>query len=158
MKKLFVFLIAFLLSASFLQAQKTYVLTADSVSNSQTKTGNNYYINLEKFAPYDSISLSIYASGEIDLDSLDVQGGVFVANYDYKGSTQSNFSVYEALTGATLTINNADGVATYVQNVLTITKAAATGYNRLKVSVVSAAAGNDKTDTGQKFIVFYTVF
>lgn len=153
----FIFIMAFFLTAN-IQAQDTYVLKADTISNSMAKTGTGYYVDLDKFVPYDSICFSVYGQGEIDVDSLDVAGGIYKSYLDYLTSGVTSFSIYEALDGATLTINQDSAGTSYQQNAVTITKGEAAGYNRLKITLTAAASGNAATDPGQKFIIFYTVF
>lgn len=155
MKKLISIIAFVLFFVTQIQAQETLILAIDSVGNSQSKVT---YLDLDKIGTFDSIALSVYAMGEIDLDSLDVQGGLYVKQAVYKGANVTGINLYEAIEGATLTINNADGTATYVQGIATITKAEAKGYNRLKVTVISASSGNDKADTNQKYILVATVY
>lgn len=158
MKKLKFLLVLVFFAAMFqtIVAQNTaQVLLADSISNSQTEYA---LLKLKKYVPFDSIGISIYVKGEIDLDSLDVKGAAKLPNFDYQGSVVSGLQVYEAIEGATLTINEAAAAENYIQNAITVTKAEVKGYNELKVSVIAAASGNDATDTGQKYVVTYTVY
>ena len=157
-KKLKFLLVLVFFAAMFetIVAQNTaQVLLADSISNSQTEYA---ILNLKKYAPFDSVGISIYVKGEIDLDSLDVKGAAKLPNFDYQGSVVSGLQVYEAIEGATLTINEAAAAENYIQNAITVTKAEAKGYNELKVSIIAAASGNDATDTGQKYVITYTVY
>jgi hypothetical protein len=153
MKKISLVFAAFVLMVSLAYGQRTVVLTADSIANSLTESG---YLQLP--AVFDSISFSVYAMGEIDLDSLDIQGGILLNELDYKGARVSDLSIYEALDGATLTVDNAAGTATYVEGAKTVTREDCKGYNILKVSVISGAAGNDATDTTQKYIILAHIY
>jgi len=155
MKILFGIIMVLLLFGAQLTAQVNSVVKIDSIANSGTEI---YYCDLENLAPFDSIVYSVYAMGEIDIDSLDVQGGFDFHPVTYKGSDVTGINIYEALEGATLTINNADGTATYVEGATTITKAEAKGYNRLKVTITAGSSGNDATDTYQKVIIVQTVY
>lgn len=132
------------------------VLGADTVSNSQNKT---HYLDLWSLGQFDSINVGIYAMGEIDLDSLAVNGGTYFNALRYKGA-DVNVTGYEAVSGGgtALTINNAAGVATIVQSATVLTANELKGYNKLQFIVVGAAAGNDATDTTQKYVLYYTVY
>ena len=72
MKKLFLVLMLF---AVTLSAQTTVTLYSDTLSNGIEKA---CYLDLDKFAPdqIDNIYISLLCSGEIDIDSVEVYGGV----------------------------------------------------------------------------------
>lgn len=155
LKKLLIAFLLFALISVPVLAQESVILKADSISNSKTKI---VHMNLDKIGKFDSVSFSVYAMGEIDIDQLLVQGGLFVKELAYKNATVQNLSLYETVETITLTIDNADGTATYVQDVGTITKTEARGYNSLKLTLTAGASGNDATDATQKFILVATVY
>lgn len=161
MKKLLalIFMISLIFLSSVSMAQKSYrTILSDTCGNSQSKI---FYVDVDKIGEFDSLVVSIVATGEIDLDSLDASAGFYASagEFNLKGSANTSaFYVYEALSGATLTINLADGVSSIVQKALTLTKANLTGYNEVKFTLTSASSGNDATDTSQKVLALMTVY
>lgn len=160
MKKLLV-LFALLFSVSLINAQTTVVILCDTTANSQTESG---VLDLDQFAPatVDSIDFLVYASGEADIDSIAIHGGVKVqATYPANSSSRVQVSEWEEIGSieGTLTIDVADGVETVVEGFpATVGAATLNGYNSLKIFVYAGAAGNDATDTGQKVMVVARVF
>jgi len=151
MKKLSIVVLTFLLMIvmqSF--AQTKTVEFADTVGNSQSKT---FTVDVEP--TLDSLKVSLFALGEIDVDSLDVKFGITTPRFEYQsyrqevvylGSTNTTYS-------KTLTINLAAAASSYTTAVTTIPKSALAGYNQIQFTVISAASGNDPTDSGQKLVV-----
>ena len=155
MKKLLFALIFFI--AVSLSAQEFFVLNADSLSNDIEKYG---ILDLDQFAPnkIENIYITLYSSGEIDIDSVGVYGGVKI-NYAYQGDLIQTIaweSTALAVEG-TVSTNLADGVAGIDQGVPVLTTALLVGYNAIKVVVIGAAAGCDATDTGQKVVICASV-
>jgi len=131
-------------------------LMADTISNSQYKTQT---LNLDLLGVWDSLKVSVVATGEIDLDTLRVQGGVKIGLSKIRGiAKDTTLSSFEALEANVLTINNADGATTIVQGAATITKNEAVGYNQLKFILWAAAAGNTATGQTQNFAVYLQVY
>lgn len=151
MKKLLL-IFALLTIAVVGQTQKT--LIADTMGNSQSR-----------IAVYDipdgvdSVRVGLFATGEIDLDSLDVKFGV-INKLKYRGSVVS--ANYAASSSATyskaLTVDNADGVETYSYNIVTIPASAWAGYNYIKFTLIAASSGNDGSDTKQKALLVLTAY
>ena len=162
MKKLFMLLALFAFSI-ILNAQTTVFVLADTCGNDEEKTG---IIDLRQFSPaiIDSIKLNVFASGELDIDSIGILGGFVLPSVAYPNGTsfplfdlKNKFEHIDPGSG-TLTINVADGVEIMVQEALTVSKANLDGYNQLKVLIIGAAAGCDATDDDQKVLIFATVY
>lgn len=155
MKKLFVLFVLF----SVVALSQTRVLKLDfgTLANSVTETK---YLGLGEWANIDSIAVGYAATGEIDVDSIDI----------YLGWNNSTFAGELPATGwygATAytfvsTLDNAAGVKTWA-NILVSGATALTsavlrgGINSLKVVTRGAAAGNDATDPN-KFIVLFHIW
>lgn len=152
---LFIIAIMFMFQP-LVEAQSLNVLGCATLSNSDR---DYYYLDLWKVGEFDSITVGMYASGELDVDSLRINGGVYFQNVRYAGSDVS-VTGYEALTGGDTAhdINIADGATTISQVIATLTANECQGYNKLQFIVVAAASGNDATDTGQKYILYYKVY
>jgi hypothetical protein len=131
------------------KAQSEYVYFADTVSNSQTKS-----FDIGNLGDADSIKISLYCSGDIDLETLGIQLKR-VKEVNYKGSkiTITTLVAKSATYSKVLTVNLADGVESYTAVVVTIPKSAWAGYNIIHAYLISASSGNDATDTGQKAVV-----
>jgi hypothetical protein len=131
------------------QAQQEFVYLADTVSNSVTKTV--YIGNLQDA---DSIKISLYCSGEIDLDTLGIKfKRIKEVTYLGTKTTVTTTTAKDATYSTVLTVNLADGVTSYTAVVVTIPKSAWAGYNIIEAYLISASSGNDETDTGQKAIL-----
>lgn len=131
------------------KAQQEFVYFADTVSNSQTKT-----VDIGNLGNADSIKISLYCVGEIDLDTLGIKLKR-VKEVTYKGSktTITTTTTKNATYSKVLTVNLADGVESYTAVVVTIPKSAWAGYNIIQAYLKSASSGNDATDTGQKAVL-----
>ena len=156
MKNILMTLVLSLLFVFTIQAQEFRFLEADTISNSEYKT---VVFDLIKIGTFDSIQVGVVAVGEIDLDSLRIQGGVKVVVPQIRGLDKDTvINVFEALETNALTINNADGVATIVQEAATITSFEAINYTQLKFILWGAAAGNDATDQTQMYILYLDIY
>ena len=156
MKKIFLlFTLTLLFSVQIFGQGSLKVLYADTISNSATAS---QVLDLWNIGYVDSITFGVVATGEIDLDSLTFMGGTYFNKLSIKG-TEANYTFYEALSGGAtaLSIDNADGVTTIVQNVVSLTHNELMGYNRIRATIRAGAAGNDSGDASQKFIVVYQV-
>jgi len=87
------------------QAQELRILKADTLSNSTTHTFQMY---LGRIGTLDSIVVSVYASGELDTDTMYIHGGLKRSDIPYIGSTADIDGGYELVEGADLTIDVAD--------------------------------------------------
>jgi len=155
MKKLIMLFV--LLFTVSITAQTTVFIVADTLGNSDEMNG---YLNLDQFAPnqIDNIYCTLYSSGEIDLDSIAVFGGVKTSAMI--GGAITNVVSYESSALAvegTVTTNLADGVSGIDAGVPILTEALIVGYNMLKFKVMSAASGNDATDDDQIAILMVRV-
>ena len=131
MKKL-IFALVFLFTISLSAQITVHRIIADSISNDISKYG---YLDLDQFAPnqIDNIYVTLYSSGEVDIDSIGVYGGV-VTTYYYQGA-EIETRAYESTAIAvesTVTTNLADGVAGIDAGVPILTEALMLGYNTLK--------------------------
>ena len=136
-------------------AQELRILKADTLSNGTTHTIEMY---LGKFGTHDSIVVSIFASGEIDMDTMYIHGGLKATDVPYVTSNTDIDGGYELIEGADLTINLADGVEEIVEGVITLTAQELKGYNNLKFYVVGAAAGCDAGDDDQKYLLYVEIY
>lgn len=142
-------LIVILLSTSFNIAQTQEEVFCDTVGNSQIKT-----FDISHVQDADSIKISLYCVGEIDLDTLGIK---FVQKKEvrYKGE-KTNVEISTAKNATyskILTVDLNAGVSSYTAVVVTIPKSAYAGYNYIRAYLRSASSGNDATDTGQKAVV-----
>ena len=156
MKNILMTLVLSLLFVFTTQAQEIRVLDADTVSNSEYKIST---FDLTKIGTYDSIKVGVVAVGEIDLDSLRIQGGFKTIVPTIRGEDKDTvINVFEALETNVLTINNADGAATIVEEAAALTFKDGEGYTQFRFFVWAAAAGTDATDQTQMYIVYLTIF
>lgn len=144
MKKLFTsVLILFLMIAMQSFAQTKTVEFAGTVGNSETKS-----VDIQVSETVDSLKISLFASGEIDVDSLDVKLGVTTPRFEYQGYRQelTYWGSTNTTYSKTLTINLDSAATSYTVGVTTIPKSALAGYNLVRLTVTAAATGNDATD------------
>lgn len=146
------FVIGLLLSLAIpVQAQDTRVIQKNlgTVANSVDETG---YVFFGDWDRVDSISISIAAIGEIDIDSLTLYKAVFDAD---EGKWYVDVSV---LGNATVTLNLAATVddleQLYTSNATILTGASLRGINGLYYVTRGATAGNDATDPNEAVINF----
>lgn len=145
---LVVFIISIMITSLFGQATK--VINLDTVSNSTSKNGNFLYLEgLSKefnYSHIDSISIGIYAQGEVDLDTLEFYPG-------FLGTYRSNITAISQMALDTIgfTVNiNLDSAETAYTYIGTIPKSFIKDYNMLYYYTAGAASGCDATDPGQK--------
>lgn len=144
--------------ATFGQNKDDYIIVDQgTLANSALEST---VINLDRtVGVFDSLKFTVVATGEIDIDTLRVQGGVAVGLTSIRGiAKDTTVSFFEATEAAVMTLDNADGVTTIVQNVMTLTAAECSGYNQIRVMLRGAASGNDATDQKQNFIVIMQVY
>lgn len=158
MKKSFAALIAAIIvmvsMTMQVKAQAFEAVYADTTGNSKTKV-----VEVEFENNLDSIVVSLFAEGEIDLDSLDVKLGTnYFARYKGYRTAFSHYASTNTTYSQTLTVNLDSAVTSYSAKVTTIPKSALIGYNKLKLSVISASSGNDATDPRQKLVLFVHKF
>lgn len=140
---LIVFLFAFLMVQPLVEAQASKqvetIINGVTVANSATKTGYVYnLLGTDTKPTSDSVSFRITATGEIDLDEIDITPGVMYGGVFYATSS--------AVTTA-LTINNAAATTTIVTiSASTMSTNSIEGIDTYKVEVIAAASGNDATD------------
>ena len=136
------------------KSQTQVAVLSDTMRNSQKTT-----CVIGGLADVDSVTLSIYASGEIDIDSLCIQfyeqmqvsyldGEAIITKLGTKSTTYSK----------ALTTNLADGVTEYTGKIVTIPKSAWQGYNRISAYIIAASSGNDTGDTGQKAVLIVNYY
>lgn len=112
-------------------------------ANSEQET---IYLDLRGWKSVDSVTFSLSAVGEIDVDTVNF----YLGNWTQDGfiPDASGGVLYQAAT-----INLADGVSDFellVTNTATVlTGVAIRGANGIKAVIEIAAAGNDATDTSQ---------
>lgn len=157
MKNIFAFLGLFLmlmLFTSFTIAQTQVVVISDTMGNSQKSS-----FEVGGFADCDSITFSLYASGEIDIDTLGIQLYETVqAKYLGTETSITRLQSKNATYSTVLTVNLADGVDSYTGNVVTIPKSAWKGYNRIVAYLKAAASGNDTSDDDQKAVLIVNYY
>jgi hypothetical protein len=127
----------------------------DSVGNSQIKK-----FRVDVTHDLDSVNLSLYSQGEIDLDTLGVKFGVN-GEFKYKEYRQK----FEYLSGKNttyskvLTVNLDSAVVNYPDTpVVSIPLTAFRNYNFIEFYLVAASSGNDPTDPQQKAVAIITKF
>lgn len=155
MKKIFLITILFLLSSILTSAQTSEVFLADTLGNSKSLS-----TTIKVPAEIDSLTISLYSVGEIDIDSLDIKFGVIEAIKMGTGKTTylNYFASSSSTYSKTLTVNLNDGVESYLSNVVTIPMSALKGYNVIKVTLIGASSGNDGKDVSQKAVLRKTTY
>lgn len=138
------------------QGSDYYVLMSDTISNSQLKT---QVVDLAELGRWDSLKATVIGVGEIDLDSLRVQGGTEIGLTSIRGADKDTLLIeYEALTVVDVTINAADGASVIEQAVMTLYQTSVIGYNKLKFFLRAASSGNDATDETQTYVVVLQIY
>jgi len=136
-------------------AQSESIVLADTIADSQTKS-----FSVSVTPALDSVKLSLFCEGQIDLDSLDVKFGKS-ATFKYKG-IRGPVMVYTSVTNVTyskvLTVDLDTAVTSYTVGVTTIPKSVLAGYDTVYFTVIAAASGNDATDPKQKVIAIITKY
>lgn len=150
------FLIGLLLSLAVPTFGQDRVIVSDlgTVANSVDETGYVYFGN--DWQKIDSVSVTIAASGELDMDSLTLYKAVFDPD---EGVWYKDVSV---LGNFTVTLNLADGVKDleqlYSSNATLLTGASLRGINGLYYLTRGATSGNDPTDTGQHAKIIWHIW
>lgn len=155
MRNLILTLMMLVLFSAFVFPQGLRILGADSLSNGTTHT---FEMNLERVGTIDSIVVSVYCVGEINIDTIYVHGGFKAPDISYADTVADIDGGYELIEGATTTIDLADGIEEIVQKFITLTASELLGYNNLKFYVVGASGGCDEDDDYQKYILYVEVF
>lgn len=150
------FIVGLLLSLTVPSMAQDRVIVTDlgTVANSVNETGYVYFGN--DWQKIDSVSVTIVASGELDMDSLTL----YKANFDPdKGVWYKDVSV---LGNFTITLNLADGVKDleqlYSSNATLLTGASLRGINGVYYLTRGATSGNDATDTGQHAKILWHIW
>lgn len=105
-----------------------------------------FYLDLRGWKSVDSVTVSVSASGEIDVDTVNF----YIGNWTQDGFKPDAAAgvLYQAIT-----INLADGATDFellvASNATVLTGVALRGANGIKAVLEVGAAGNDATDTGQ---------
>jgi hypothetical protein len=149
MKKLLI-LLAFLTTLTFSQSRVMWV-DFGTLANSVTETA---YATLGNWAKIDSISVMAVATGETDVDSIDIYVGF--ANSNTAGVSQTPGWYSATAYTFVSTVDVAVGVKVFqnvtVANATLLTGVVLRGVNSLKIVTRGATAGNDPTDPN-KFLV-----
>ena len=161
MKKILIVL--FTVLALNLFAQEQVVVYADTIANSASDSTD---FKLDRYrengAVIDSLVISYFASGEIDLDTIDVYMGFEGSvTYPATGGTLTQIAKsFEttAVSSAALTTNLAESATEIVQDVVTLSAENVEGYNYVRIKIGAGAAGCDATDTNQKVAIYVQVF
>lgn len=158
MKKLIVLFGLFVLFSLPTFAQ-TRVLKLDfgTLANSVTETK---YLGLGEWSQIDSISVGYAATGEIDVDSIDIYIGW--NNSTFAGELPTTGSYGATAYTFISTLDNAASIKTWA-NILVAGATSLTGavlrggVNSLKVVTRGSTAGNDATDPN-KFVVLFHIW
>lgn len=158
MKKLFVLFSIILLLFAFtdINAQQnpetegfSVCFDLGTIANSTTYTGT---LDLRGWSKIDSVTVSVSATNETDIDTLNM----WVGNY-----TQDGF-VSDAAAGVlyqAVSLNIADNASDFINlvtsNATKLTGSALRGANAVYFEVESASSGNDATDPNAAYIVFH---
>lgn len=146
----------FILIAMPIIAQTQEVVYKDTIGNSQTAT-----FDVAVTPDIDSIQITLYTGGEIDLDTLGVKFK-YSSNIRYlkRDQTLEYVTAKNATYSRVLTINLDSAVVNYPDTVVvTIPKRAFAGvYNYITFYIKSASSGNDTADPGQKVVAIITKY
>jgi len=155
--KKFLFLAVFLTAGIYAQKSDLRLVFADTISNSQTKTG---YIDLTGLPPYDSVGVSVLQSGAVSI-SKDLSYALGVITYLPNIGTGSQRVSYFN-TGKTISLagdqtttgsGTAYGVCTKY-----FKRDSLMQHNQLKISLTAKSTGNTVVVGTQKVAVFLVVF
>ena len=163
---LFGIVLAFLILSVFIpettEAQTTavlgnneYVAFYDTVSNGVQKE-----FSYEISPGADSVSIALYASGSIDLDSLNVKLGR-TATFRHNGYSNNwiyKLSAVNATYATGLSIDLDSAGTSYTTRVVTISGADLRQNNLIDLIILAASSGNDATDPKQALGVIITVY
>ena len=161
MKKIFLSLVLILGLTSFTKAQEQYFVWGDTLGNYD---GTPKYVNFQvpSGKPIDSIVVSLYSRGEIDIDTVRWQGGIVPvapnANASKVVKISDDAARFEAIGAKALNVDLADGATAYSDTVAIIKEYNVAAFNAFRFYVVAGSAGNDKTDTNQGFGLYISVY
>ncbi|MDD4291988.1 MAG: hypothetical protein PHX51_07135 [Clostridia bacterium] len=129
-------------------AQTQEIAFIGTVANSASKV-----VTVDVTPTIDSIAVNLYSYGEIDLDSLDVKLGLVTSAKLSNNRVNIEYWAASTTYSKTLTVNLDSVTASYLVRKTVIPKSALTGYQKVKLTVIAAASGNDATDPKQKLLV-----
>lgn len=161
MKKIFLSLVLILGLTSFTKAQEQYFVWGDTLGNYD---GSPKYVNFQvpSGKPVDSIVVSLYSRGEINIDTVRWQGGIAPiapsANASKVVKVSDDAARFEAISAKALITDLADGVTAYNDTVAIIKGYDVAAYNVFRFYVVAGSTGNDKSDTNQGFGLYISVY
>lgn len=139
--------------ATQIKAQAFEAVLTDTVGNSMTKE-----VIVDVGSVSDSVVISLFAEGEIDLDSLDVKlGNNYFGRYKGYRTEFTHYASSNTTYSKVLTVNLDSANTSYTANVVAIPKSALIGYNKIKLTLIAASSGNDATDPKQKAVLFYNI-
>jgi hypothetical protein len=165
MKKLFLLITAaFLLTVVIHQPVKAQTYPTDftstqfeafndTIGNFSSTHTNTFYIPVN--TDMDSIRISGFYKGEIDLDSLIVKFIKRVSYTPLRGYTpqyEVDTSASSGTYGKTLTVNLDSAAKGYDSCLITIPLHAYFDSDYIMVTIKPATSGNDKADTGQRAV------
>jgi hypothetical protein len=161
MKRLFFSLVLILGFTTSIQAQDQYFVWGDTLG---TYDGSPKFVNFQvpAGAAVDSIVVSLYSRGEIDIDTVRWQGGISPVAPNANASKVVKISEatarFEAISSKALIVDLADGATAYNDSVAIIKGYDVASYNTFRFYVVTGTTGNDKTDTNQGFGLYFAVY
>lgn len=146
----------FLVIALPIMPQTQEVAYKDTIGNSQTAT-----FDVAVTPDLDSVQITLYTKGEIDLDTLGVKFKYSSSiRYLKRDQTLEYVTAKNATYSRVLTINLDSAVVNYPDSVVvTIPGSAFAGkYNYVTFYIVSGSGGNDTTDPQQKVVAIVTKY
>jgi hypothetical protein len=167
MKKLFILITAALLLTVIIQPVQAQVIDYstqqvifnDTVGNYSSTHTNAFTLDVDTYL--DSVKISIWSKGEIDIDSLItkfIKNVSYVAKPGYAAQTIADTSASSGVYGVTLTINLDSAATQYDSAVVTIPNTAFNTVDKILFIIEPATSGNDKADTGQRLVVIANKF
>lgn len=159
----YIYILLFLFVGT-LSAQEYYYVSFDTLGN-YTSSPKYRDFTIPSGGKIDSITIGVFARGEIDIDSIRVQGGLSVAGTTILQNTNSgrvDAERFNALVTKALTIDLADGVSSYTvdytSSTLGLTNVVLRNYNKLRIYLATGTTGNDKADVSQHAGVVISVY
>lgn len=149
MKNLIVILLVALFATFSFAQDRVIVKPLGTVANAVDETG---FVDLSGWSKIDSISVTLAATGELNIDSVTIYGAAKVSN----GKFIPDVTV---LGNFTATLDLAAGVSDieplFVSNATLLTGAALRGFNAIKyLTRGDADGGNDATDPNAGWLLF----
>jgi hypothetical protein len=135
------------------------VIFNDTVGNYSSTHTNAFTLDVDTWL--DSVKISIWSKGEIDIDSLItkfIKNVSYVVKPGYPAQSIPDTSASSGVYGVTLTINLDSAATQYDSAVVTIPNTAFNTVDKILFIVKPATSGNDKTDTGQRLVVIANKF